>query len=136
MYLAAAVVTDPQAVVEHALYWGTAASLDEANYLSAVLNSETLLKIIQPLQARGEHNPRHFDKYVWQAPIPLYDESNALHQRLANHGCQAAEIAAGVELPQQSFQALRRRVRTALADDTQLHDWEADVAALLGDPTF
>ncbi len=71
MYLAAAVLTGHMAVIEHKLYWAAAATLDEATYLTAVLNSNVLLQIVQPLQARGEHNPRDFDKYVWQAPIPV-----------------------------------------------------------------
>ena len=25
------------------------------------------------MQARGEHNPRDFDKYICRLPIPLYD---------------------------------------------------------------
>jgi hypothetical protein len=80
MYLAAAALTDPDAVIEHKLYWAAAASMDEATYLTAILNSTALLDIVQPLQARGEHNPRDFDKYVWRAPIPLYEPANSLHQ--------------------------------------------------------
>jgi len=64
MCLASGIVTDAKVVVDHKLYWATAENLDEARYLTAVLNIDALLRIIQPLQARGEHNPRDFDKYV------------------------------------------------------------------------
>jgi hypothetical protein len=114
MYLAAAIVDNPAAVIDHKLYWATAENLDEARYLTAVLNSTALLRIVRPLQARGEYNPRDFDKYVWQAPIPLYDAANPLHRDLVELAVDAQEVAEAVELPQQSFQALRRRVRTAL----------------------
>jgi len=50
MYLAAAVVEDPMAVVEHKLYWAAAESMDEALFLVTVLNSNSLLRLVQPLQ--------------------------------------------------------------------------------------
>ena len=130
MYLAAAIVEDPMAVVEHMLYWAAAESMDEALFLVTVLNSNSLLKLIQPLQARGEHNPRHFDKYVWQAPIPLFSADDPLHKTIVEIGNRAQEIAAGVDLPSLSFQALRRRVRTALDDAGLTSEWEAAVEAL------
>jgi hypothetical protein len=129
MYIAAAVVENPSMIIDHKLYWGATASLDEAIFLTAILNSSALLRIVQPLQARGEHNPRDFDKYVWQAPIPLYDNDNALHRQLVDIGRRATELAATVELPNLSFQALRRRIRSALANE--LSDWDPAVAELL-----
>jgi hypothetical protein len=134
MYLAATVVRDPSVVIDHKLYWASAASEDEAKYLTAILNSTALLEVVQPLQARGEHNPRDFDKYVWQAAIPLYESANPLHQQLVQIGELAAKVAATVELPNQSFQALRRRVRTALAQADELAEWDAVVRRVLGGP--
>lgn len=117
MYLAAATITDPTAVIEHKLYWGSAASLDEARFLTAVLNSETVTLAVRPLQGRGEHNPRDFDKYVWQLPIPIFDPTDPLHMKLVALAERAEQVAAGVELPQVRFEALRRRVREALTGD-------------------
>ena len=57
---------------------------------------------------------RDFDKYVWQAPIPLYDSTNRLHQDLVHLAAESERVAQGVELPDQSFQALRRRIRASL----------------------
>jgi hypothetical protein len=62
MYLAAAVVTDRRAVMEHDLYWAAASGPDEARFLTAILNSSALTEAVRPLQARSEHNPRHFDE--------------------------------------------------------------------------
>ena len=45
--------------------------------------AEPLTQLVRPLQASGEHNPRHFDKYIFQLPIPLYDPGNAEHRQLA-----------------------------------------------------
>ena len=53
-------------------------------YLTAILNSDTLTQLVRPLQARGEHNPRHFDKYIFQLPIPLYDPGNPEHRNWPN----------------------------------------------------
>ena len=83
MYFAAVIVDNPAAVIEHKLYWAAADSLDEARYLVAVLNSGTLRRFVQTLQGRGEHNPRDFDKYVWQAPIPLHNSADPLHRALS-----------------------------------------------------
>ena len=117
MYIAAAHIDDPRAVIDHALYWAAVTSADEARYLTAILNSDTLLQIVRPLQARGEHNPRHFDKYVWRAPIPVYDEKDQTHRQLVELAVRAENVAGSVELPSQSFQTQRRHVRQALSKD-------------------
>jgi hypothetical protein len=133
MYLAAAYVTDPNAVIDHKLYWAAAADIDEARYLTAILNSDALLELVRPLQGRGEHNPRDFDKYVFQLPIPLYDPDAASHRALAVLAERAEEVAAAVDLPAGlSFQALRRRVRQVLATNGVAHDIDSIVRDLLG----
>ncbi|MFD1722405.1 N-6 DNA methylase [Amnibacterium endophyticum] len=131
MYIAAAYVQDPQAVIEHQLYWAAVSGPDEAHYLLAVLNSDALLQLVQPLQARGEHNPRHFDKYVWRMPIPLFDPSEDLHRELAALAVRAASVAADVELTAQTFQVLRRNIRRALVDDGVAADLDKAVTDLL-----
>jgi len=83
------------------------------------------------LQGRGEHNPRDFDKYVWRMPIPLYDPQQPLHRDLVDLATRAEQIAAGLELPAQSFQTLRRRVRQALETDGVAADLDIAVRALL-----
>ena len=117
MYLAAAIVSDPMAVIEHKLYWAAVSGIDEARYLTAILNSDALTQLVRPLQARGEHNPRDFDKYVFRLPIPLYNPGDEDHRNLVTLAERAEEAAAAVELPAVSFQAQRRRIREALAGD-------------------
>ncbi|MGH8908627.1 MAG: N-6 DNA methylase [Egibacteraceae bacterium] len=131
MYLAAAVVSDRAAVIDHKLYWAAVGSLDEASFLTAILNSTTLTMAVRPLQARGEHNPRDFDKYIFQLPIPLYDPSNADHQSLAALASRSEQVAAGVDLPAVRFEALRRRIREALVEDGVAADIDAIVKTLL-----
>jgi len=131
MYLAAAYVDDQRAVIDHKLYWAPVAGPEEGRYLTGVLNSDALLKLVRPLQGRGEHNPRDFDKYVWQMPIPLYDPTQPLHRDLVDLAERAEQVAAAVELSTQSFQALRRRVRQALEADGVATDLDTAVHALL-----
>jgi SAM-dependent methyltransferase len=114
MYLAAARISDPGAVVEHQLYWGTASTADEADFIVAILNSNTVTRLVAPLQARGEHNPRHFDKYIFQLPIPLFDPDDARHVHLVGLSRNAEQLVADLELPTTSFQSQRRRIRQAL----------------------
>ena len=110
----------------------TVGSLEEGRYLEAVLNSNVLTERVRPLQARGEHNPRDFDKYVWQIPIPLFDASNARHMRLATLAGKAERLAASVVLPDgKRFETLRRLVREAVAASSTGAEIESVVAALL-----
>lgn len=132
MYLAAARVDDPNAVIENGLYWASTQSIAEARFLTAVINSNTLLELVRPLQARGQHNPRHFAKAIFQLPIPLYDPTTDLHRDLAELAGHAEQVAAAVELPPgKSFQTLRRSVRIALVDDGVGAELDAAVKALL-----
>ena len=131
MYLAAAIVKG-SAIIDHQLYWGAASSLEEARFLVAVLNSDAMTKRVRPLQARGEHNPRHFDKYVWQLPIPIYDPENVRHVQLVQHEEQAESIAGAVSLPVgKRFELWRRLVREAVATSEVGQRIEEEVQALL-----
>lgn len=117
MYVAAAVVSDPQAVIEHALYWGTMADVEEARFLTAILNSTVLTTAVRPLQRRGEHNPRHFDKYIWRLPIPFYDPSDSTHRTLVTLAERSERVVASVDLRAVRFETQRRQVRAALEED-------------------
>ena len=114
---AAAVLEDKDAVIEHALYWADVDTRDEARYLSAVLNSETLRATIEDRQARGQWGARHFDKLLAGA-IPPFDAANPLHANIAATGRRAETVAAEVPLKENTyFVTARRQIRTALADD-------------------
>jgi hypothetical protein len=131
MYLAATIVSDPTAVIDHKLYWGPAATHDEARFLTAILNSAVLTMAVRPLQARGEHNPRDFDKYIFQLPIPLYDPRDSAHILLVALAERSERVAAGIALPNVRFEAQRRRIREALVDDGVSVEIDAIVKTLL-----
>lgn len=131
-HLAACRVSDLDAVVEHKLYWGSAASLEEARYLTAVLNSRILAEAVAPLQSRGQHNPRDFDTHVFAVPFPAFDPGSDLHRRLVNLADRAEHVAQGVDADvHRQFQRARRAVREALAEDGVMDEIDAGVAALL-----
>ncbi len=132
--LAAATVRDQAAVVDHTLYWAAAENVEEARYLCGVLNSEVLRFGIERYQARGQWGARHFDKYVFNLPIPRFDAGDALHRRLADAAGTAEEVAGLVpEKESEHFTRTRRRVRAALAEHGVAARLESLAAELLKD---
>jgi hypothetical protein len=114
-YLAAARIEDATALVDHKLYWAAASSKEEAQYLTAVLNSAALTQLLAPMQSRGEHNPRDFDMLVWRLPIPVFDPTDADHEELVDLAAKAEEIAAKTDVSaHRTFQAQRRLIREEL----------------------
>jgi hypothetical protein len=113
--LAAAIIRDTNAIVEHKLYWCAATSETEAHYLCAILNSDPLLAGVGPLQAVGLFGRRDFDKNVFAVPFPTFDPNNTLHTQLASLGKAAEKRAAEVDLDDaKTFQAARKRVAAQL----------------------
>jgi hypothetical protein len=131
MYLAAAIVTEP-AVIEQTLYWASAHDLQEARYLEAIANSDALTQMLRPLQARGEHNPRHYAKDIWQVQIPMFDPNSKAHMQLVGLAEEAEAIADAVALPVgKRFETLRRKIREAIAATNTGVQIETAVTALL-----
>jgi hypothetical protein len=111
------VVQDHLGVVEHSLYWAPAATREEAQYLAAILNAPSLNTLVRPYQAVGAFGPRHFDKYVWQSPIPVFDPGNPLHDHLVDLAMDAESVAGRVDLQgRESFQVARRLIRQELGE--------------------
>lgn len=114
MHLVAARISDHRAVINNSLYWATVVTEEEALYLCAILNAAKVTELVRPLMSYGK-DERHFDKYIWQLPIPLYDDTIDLHRALASLGKRAEEEIAQIEFPASHFTALRRLVRQHLA---------------------
>jgi hypothetical protein len=114
---AACVSSDPDAVIEHGLYWCNVSSGEEGNYLISVLNSETARARVSALQPRGQWGARHFDKVLFTLPIPRFNEKLKLHRDLATAADEAEKVAARTVLPQNvKFQRARKLVREALSE--------------------
>ena len=132
--MTSAIVTDEQAVIDHMLYWGAAGTMEEAHYLTAILNAPVLGEIVTPYQSRGAFGPRRFDKYVWYPPIPEYDEMIESHRRLAELGRLSSEIVAAVEIPDGvGFQRARGQLREVLRDNGLFSAIDDEVRLILAD---
>lgn len=119
-------------IIEHQAYYTPVHSLDEAAYITAVLNADVVLDRVRDLQPVGQRDPRHFDNLVWALPIPEFEAAEALHGDLAMAALRAAEVAKNVELPSEAhFTTKRGMIRQALADDGVAETIERLVDALL-----
>ena len=131
MHLVASRLNDRRAVIEHKLYWATAASTAEAHYLCAILNSATFTELVRPFMSYGK-DERDFDKHIWQLPVPLYDPTDDLHSRLSARGAELEAAIGKLELdPGRHFAAVRRDVRGFIAESEAGRDVEALVEELL-----
>jgi hypothetical protein len=132
--LAAACVFDRRTIIDHKLYWGAAASADEARYLVALLNAPRLTELVRPYQSIGAFGPRDFDKYVWHLAIPEFDATSELHRHLAALALQAEDVAATTIVPAGAgFQRARQVVRSALEAGGVSAALDAAVTSLLGE---
>jgi SAM-dependent methyltransferase len=129
--LAGARVDDARAIVDHKLYWATASSIDEARYLTGILNTAELTERVRPFQSRGEYGPRDFDKYVFHVRIPLYAPTDPVHSHLAELARHAEDVAAAVDVEGVGFQRARTRIREALLEDGVGGELERVVRELL-----
>ena len=75
----AAIIRDDRALIDHLLYWIPCRDGDEANYLLAIINSDTLQEAVQPFMSKGQFGARDLHKHLWKLPIPEYDPGRQLH---------------------------------------------------------
>lgn len=130
--LAACVIRDENAVIDHKLYWARVENLNEGGYLCGILNSETLRASVEQYQSQGQWGARDFDKYVFNLPFPKFDESNSLHQEIAEAAKTAEDVARAVpEKESEYFVTTRKRVRDALAEHGISEELESFVGELL-----
>ena len=131
MHLVASRLDDRRAVIENSLYWATAASTAEALYLCAILNSASITELVRPFMSYGK-DERHFDKHIWQLPIPLYDPTSDIHARLSARGAELEAAIGKLELePGRHFAATRRDIRGFIAESDAGRDVESLVEELL-----
>ena len=86
----AALLKDSETLVDHLLYWIPCKTIDEANYLLAIINSDALQVAVTPLMSKGQFGARDLHKQPWKLPIPEFDSAQKLHIAIAEAGATAA----------------------------------------------
>lgn len=137
----AAVLDNPEPLVDNTLFWIACRSDREAYYLAAVINSATLERAVEPLMTKGQFGARHLQKHLWRLPIPEYDESEPSHGELAALGkkltARAERIWSDIakkrteEGRAASGGVARRELRKWMENDPQAQLAEEKVARLL-----
>jgi hypothetical protein len=122
-------------VVDVKLYYAAFSTREEADYVVAVLNSETVNAAIKPFQSTGLLGERDIHKKLLELPIPLFEHDNFKHCRLSELGANARKVAvkaiASGEFPVNSAIARQRAyIRTLLQSEMEEIDNLVDV--LLG----
>ena len=90
----AAILDDDAAIVDYKLFWVACRDAQEAFYLLAIINSDTLHELVTPLMSKGQFGARDLQKRLWKLPIPGFDASDELHTAVSDAGKAAATGAA------------------------------------------
>lgn len=131
MHVAAALIDNPNVVIDHTLYWGSVASREEGRYLCAILNSPSLTEAVRPLMSYGK-DERHIDKAVWQLPIPQYNPDNLMHRRISEIGEIQENFVKEISLDEsKNFVVLRRAVRGLLQTEPNSEELDQLVRELV-----
>ena len=134
----AAVINNNETLVDYTLFWIACKDIDEANYLLAIINSDTLYEAVESLMPKGQFGARHLQKHLWKLPIPEFDAGDVRHQAVAEAGARAASAANDrlAELRQQYGERLtvtiaRRELRKWLRASAEGRAVEGVVESLL-----
>jgi hypothetical protein len=74
---------DLEFIVESKCYWFATENVDEAYYLTAILNSTTPNEMMKPFQTQGLFGPRDIHKLILDIYYPKYDSNDSKHICLA-----------------------------------------------------
>ncbi len=137
----AALLLDDSTLVDVGTYWITCKDIQEAYYLLAIINSDTLYEAVQPLMSKGQFGARNLHKHLWKLPIPEFDAGDFSHQAVAEAGSWAVLESAHwlEELRQEYGERLsvtiaRRELRKRLRNSRVGAVVEGAVENLLGWP--
>ena len=121
-----------ESVIEHKLYWGAFDTEEEAHYMTAILNSETVRGRAEQWQSMGLFGARDFDKVAFNLPIARYSANHDLHRLISRAGAEAeTHVCQLVGLTDQHFASARRQVRDSLTAAGISERIDALVAKLL-----
>ena len=90
----ATLISDGESIIDYTLFWIACNDVQEAHFLLAIINSETLSDAVAPFMPKGQFGARHLQKHLWKLPIPEFDTTDPLHVAIADAGKAAADGAA------------------------------------------
>lgn len=128
----AARISNPDAVVDHALYWVGFDSEEEALYVVGVINTEAMNKRIQTALSKGLFGSRNIHRAPFLVPWPQFVADDDLHCNIVQAVRDAEVVAASVPDAQTAgIGHARKLVRKALAEDGVGGRLESHVEQLL-----
>ena len=116
----AAISHERNDLVENVLFWVPCKSIEEANYLLAIINSAALREAVKPLMTKGQFGARDLHKHLWKLPIPEFDPEHDLHTAVAEAGATAA---AGVKAKLDDLREQRGDKLTIAIARRELRSW-------------
>ena len=135
----AALLADDDGILDHKLFWVSCKQFREANYLTAIINSDKLADAVDPLMPKGQFGARDLQKHLWKLPIPEFNPSVALHKSISKAG-EAAATGVAQQLEQLreerssklTVTIARREIRKWLRESAEGKAVEEVVGELLG----
>ncbi|AKV58478.1 N-6 DNA methylase [Corynebacterium riegelii] len=127
----AAMYTQQEIIVEHALYWLPVKSISEARYLTGILNAPLTTELVREYQSVGLFGGRHFDTYPWRLAIPTYEAGNTIHEEIVSLCKECESVATTINLRGPSFQKVRSGIRRKLDEEGLSERLNLAVTALL-----
>jgi len=106
-------------IVEDTTYYYTTDDENEAHYLCAILNSDTINELVKPLQPKGSFGERHFHRRPLELPIPKFDPNNELHTQLAELSKRAHEKMKDFKFKAKSAGRRRKEAREFLKKEIE-----------------
>ena len=80
-YPTATLIQDDDSIVDYKLFWIACQDLQEAHYLLAIINSDTLNEAVTPFMSKGQYGARDLQKHLWKLPIPEFDPRRSTARR-------------------------------------------------------
>ena len=135
----AALLQEGESFVDFTLFWIACKDIQEAHYLLAIINSESLYDAVTPYMPKGQFGARHLQKQLWKLPIPEFDPSDSLHTDISKAG-ESASVGAAKQLTQLreerdrvTVTIARRELRKWLRESGEGQAVEEGVRRLLGE---
>jgi len=106
-------------IAEDTTYYYTTDNENEAHYLCAILNSDTINELVKPLQPKGSFGERHFHRRPLELPIPKFDLNNETHTQLAELSKRAHEKMRNFKFKAKSAGRRRKEAGEFLKEDIE-----------------